>query len=500
MANSSVSNGILVLLGLGLAAALGLPTRSHAADTLTLEEALAQAVEGNQAVRNSRYSVESAEGGLLPTRAIFEPQFTLSGDVNSSLNTQFFGSVPFDQNSSRLSASSGLSGQLATGTSYSATASYTRNDAEQIDFRSITTGNPDVIDSFSNRPQIRLGLTQEVLRGHRYAYNRRQIVEAQTSLTVAELQLKAQEQRTLRDAASAYWAWWSASESADIARERVSVAEEALRIGALQLEEGRVAPVDVSRLRTEVVRAKKALADAEQLAAESRDTLLVLIGRQPGEAVSTQDDVVPSLPAPPSPEAAMEAARNGNPDLVVLRQQVDQAAISLSMAKHALLPSLTLDGSATFSQVTNKVGDEDPTDANNRNLQGTATLTVPLGNRSARGEVARAAATEAQRRNELEGRERDVLAQVAKQARVLAIAEQQITLADQEVALAEETLKAEEARANVGRAVQRDVLEARVAVFDAKLQAAKARSDRQLAWIELQLLQGTLTVQSAVGK
>ena len=93
-----------------------------------------------------------------------------------------------------------------------------------------------------------------------------------------------------------------------------------------------------------------------------------------------------------------------------------------------------------------------------------------------------------------------MLAQVAKQARVLAIAEQQITLADQEVALAEETLKAEEARANVGRAVQRDVLEARVAVFDAKLQAAKARSDRQLAWIELQLLQGTLTVQSAVGK
>ena len=90
--------------------------------------------------------------------------------------------------------------------------------------------------------------------------------------------------------------------------------------------------------------------------------------------------------------------------------------------------------------------------------------------------------------------------QHAVQAEIAGQPLNQITLADQEVALAEETLKAEEARANVGRAVQRDVLEARVAVFDAKLQAAKARSDRQLAWIELQLLQGTLTVQSAVGK
>jgi len=498
MRSRSVSNGIIVLLGLGLGL---LGARSaQAGEPLTLEDALTEAVEGNQAVQNARYSVESAEGALLGTRAIFEPRFDLSGDYSTSLNTQFFGSFLFDQNSSRLNASSGLSGSLPTGTSYSATASWSRSDSEQLDFQSLGTGDVSVIDSFTERPQIRLGLTQEVLRGHRYAYNRRQVVEAQTSLSVAELQLRSQEQRTLRDVASAYWAWWAQSESAEIQGERVTVAKEALRIGELQLQEGRVAPVDVSRLRTELVRAQKALADAEQLEAERRDALLVLIGRRPGEDVETQADDVPSLPSPPSPEQAMQVAQDGNPDLIVLRQQVDQASVSLSMAKHALLPSLTLDGSATFSQVTNKVGAEEAQDSSNRNLTGSATFSVPLGNRAARGEVARAAATEAQRRNELLGRERDVLAQVAKQARLLAIADQQIQLADQEVQLAEQTLEAEEARASVGRAVQRDVLEARVAVFDARLQAAKARSDRQLAWIELQLLQGTLTVESAVGQ
>jgi len=195
---------------------------------------------------------------------------------------------------------------------------------------------------------------------------------------------------------------------------------------------------------------------------------------------------------------AIEAVLAGNLDLAVLRRQTEQAKLSTKLARHATLPSLTLDGSysAGAVRVTQNGDTDDPFP--NQGLTGSATFSMPLGNRAARGDMARSAATEAQRKNELMGLERDLSAQAAKQVRVVNNAAEQVRLTDQEVVLADETLKAEEARANAGRAVQRDVLEARTALYNAQIQAAKARTDRHLALAELLLLQGNLSIESVV--
>ena len=50
-----------------------------------------------------------------------------------------------------------------------------------------------------------------------------------------------------------------------------------------------------------------------------------------------------------------------------------------------------------------------------------------------------------------------------------------------------------EAIADVGRALQKDVLEARNALESARVEAVKSRTDYQLAWVELRRLQGVLT-------
>lgn len=470
------------------------------AEELTLEQALTLSIEGNQTVRNARYQVESAAGGVLSAQAQFDPNLALGGGLTNSLRTQFFGSFIFDQDSVNLNGFGRFNGTLPTGTSYTVEGTLFRQDTEQVRFPSQQDPEFRIVDAFTARPQFAVTLSQNLLRGHRWAFNRRAVVEAETSLTVAELQLLAQEQRTLRDVAQAWWGWWFQTRAVEIAQDRVDVAQEALRIGELQLQEGRIAPVDVSRLRTELVRARSALTDATQLAAERRDAVLVLMGQEPGQEVSTGDAAPPPPMAPPDAADAMATARENNLDLRVARRQQEQADLSLRMARHGLLPSLSVDASAEFSQVTNKVGADPEEVAPNNNFNVSGTFSMPLGNRAARGEVARAAATEAQRRNDLAAQERTVLSEVARQARLLEAADLQIELADQEVVLAEQTLKAEEARAEVGRAVQRDVLEARVAVFDARLQAARARSDRQLARIELLLLQGQLDIAAATGQ
>lgn len=219
---------------------------------------------------------------------------------------------------------------------------------------------------------------------------------------------------------------------------------------------------------------------------------MVLLGRRPG------DDVFPSstIELPDAVTFDMDReislAEEGNFDLLIAELEAEQAELSHKLATHALLPSLTLDGSFSRSQVTNKQGDLPSQTVPQQNLQGTATFSMPLGNRASRGEVRRAAAIEGQRKITLQDQRRQLVAQVARQVRVLNAAKVQVDLSEQEVELAADTLAAEEARDEVGRALQRDVLDARTAMFDAKARAARARMDYELAVVELRRLQGML--------
>jgi outer membrane protein TolC len=475
---------------LPLLAALCLAPSATAAETLTLDRALDEALARNPALATSRLQVDAAEGGLMAARAAFDPQLRIQGEVRSEESNQLFGGLVFDQSSLRTSASSSITGELPTGTGYSVVGTYNQNDQEAPDFR---TGQ--VTETVRQAPGVTATLSQEVLRGHRTAFNRRRVLEARNAMDVAQLQVEAQAQRTLAEVTQAYWNWVHQEALVDIAEQRTELAKENLRIGELQLEEGRVAPVEVTRLRAAAVRARTSLLDARQAAARTADGLLLLLGRTPGEAVS------PGTPLSDVPggfdldvEQAVEVALEGNLDLAVDQLEAEQADLSTRLARHGQLPSLTLDGTLGLTQVTNKIDGDQQEPLPNRTLAAGATFSVPLGNRAARGEVMQAAATEAQRDRELEQRRQQVARDVAEQVRALEAATEQVRLADLELDLAKETLAAEEARQAAGRAVLTDVLEARAERFDAEARLARARVDAQLAAVELLRLQGRLGV------
>jgi outer membrane protein TolC len=119
-------------------------------------------------------------------------------------------------------------------------------------------------------------------------------------------------------------------------------------------------------------------------------------------------------------------------------------------------------------------------------------FTVPLGNRSARGEADRAGYAVYRTRSDLEELERSVVAQVEEQVRTLDSARRKVELADANLRLAEVTLKAEEALSDAGRSIQKDVLEARNEVTRTKAEATKARTDYRVALVVLRKLQGQL--------
>jgi outer membrane protein TolC len=98
---------------------------------------------------------------------------------------------------------------------------------------------------------------------------------------------------------------------------------------------------------------------------------------------------------------------------------------------------------------------------------------------------------------ELADLERAVSAEVEDQVRTLASAGQRVSLADANLRLAQDTLAGEEALMAVGRTIQKNVLEARNAVAQARVDLSRAHTDFELAQARLLQLQGQLTVAGA---
>ncbi len=479
------------MIGLALA-----PVRAQAERPLTYDEALAASVDGNPALRLARYEVERAEAALVGSRGIFDPTWTASGSWFQSREVGY--EPTFDvrtlNDASGWNARTGINGALATGTSWQLSG-----DSSSTLYTTASNGTCTFCPFEFTQTNVDVGIdasiTQSILEGNRLAYNLQNVTLASQALDAANLQLKRTEQETLASVATAYWSWWYQDQLLELAQDNVAVAAEALRVVELKVASGDFAPVERTRQEADVVGKQAELIAAQQAARRATDDLLLLLGEAPGQDLlpATQPDV--ALPQELDGEAAVRVALAQNLDLLLARQNVDAAELALSLAKHATLPSLsaTLAGSlgaqdTGFGGALGALGE----DLKTPTTTVSANWSMPLGNRAARASKDQAAVTTWTRTIELEQLEGQVSAQVGQQVLQLQSSAQRVALTEANLRLAEQTLAAEQALADAGRSIQKDVLEARQATEAARVEVAKARTDQQLALVELMRLQGQL--------
>ena len=462
---------------------------------LTYEAALQQALESNPELQQAALNRDQADAALLSSRAVFDPNFNLSTSYSWDRNKSFFQGIPFEMKNRNTMGNMGIGGTTATGTSYNLSTSYMRNYGE---YEALVNGSPfgeaSVQDEF--RSSLSGSITQQILRGHRFAYNMQSVLNAKQSVNQSELTYQQTRQTVLSNTAQAYWSWVYQEELLLIRRSAVEVAAEALRIGRLKYEAKDLAEMGVTQLEAAWVQDQSNELEAQNATRLARTNLLLALGRSPSDQIepAPMNVDVPELSL--SLDEAIATSIEQNIDLALSRANVEQADLTARMAKHAMLPTL----SATFSAGLGAQG-TDPGSAlggvfqegNFPNMSVNGQFSVPLGNRAARGERQRSASALASQRLALKGLERSITAQVSQQVHVLNSARKRVELADVNLRLAQQSLKAEEAIADVGRALQKDVLEARNALESARVEAVKSRTDYQLAWVELRRLQGVLT-------
>ena len=472
------------------------PGLARAERPLTYEEAMGAAVAANPSLTEARLSRDQAEAALLGARGIFDPSFKANGAWANRDYRGFFQGFPFQSETRSWDLGAELSGSAPTGTTYGLTWALDHERSRYItDFGTgdaETTLEPYVTS-------LQATVTQQLLKGHRLAYNMQNVTRAADSLDQARLTVEQVQQSTLADTARAYWSWDYTTQLEDIAQDRVALAEEDLRIGRLKLEAGDLAPLEITRLEVALVQACSSALEAKQAERQAADALLLAMGETPGQDLlpATAPGEVPVLQL--DVDRVVEVALAQNLDLALARARAESAATALRLARHGTLPTLYLTGSAgvgaqDMDTASGALSGITGTDAYpNYSLGGT--LDMPLGNRAARGERERTLAALHSAENTVQSTERSVRSQAELQVAALASAREKVELADANSRLAEETLRLEQALAETGRTILKDVLEARAAADSARAEAAKARTDYRLAQVELLKLQGLLVVE-----
>jgi outer membrane protein TolC len=459
--------------------------------TLDYKEALEAALAHSPALVGARLDVDAADGALLAAKGIFDPSIEASTSQNkfTSESTREFGEVLSEFE--RQSWSAGVKQLLPTGTNLGVdwSTSSTRFKYELRDSGFVVQSEDPLFES-----RMVATLSQSILEGHRLASNLEGVRSAARGRDIAKANRRAVRQQTLADTASAYWNTRTQRRLAEIAAAAVETAREEQRIVHAKVEIGTLAPVERARVDAAVVQARRELLTAQDIARNTEDSLLLLIGENPGVEIELTTEPAEPTTVHIDVDAVERIALENNAELQVARIQEQSAEMARLDARHRLLPQLDVNASYAL------IGYEPSSSAAKDELFSGdlpewtvgATFSMPLLGRADRGQAMQRAAEAAKARSQRSQAERQIRSQVRTLVRAVEAASVQVSLGRANLDLAQQTLAAERALSEAGRIIQKDLLESMAAADDARTQLEQAKGDYQLALIELERLKGNL--------
>ncbi len=312
------------------------------------------------------------------------------------------------------------------------------------------------------------------------------------SVRVAELQVQSGRealrnvgQGVLLDAVTAYTNVLANQSLVEAQRSNVAFLREILGVTQRRLNAGDVTPTDTAQAEARLSRGQADLNAAEVNLAISRATYTQVIGNPPGQ-LRPPEPVDRYLPR--SRDDATAMAFKEHPAVLAASFDVDVASTTIRVAESSLLPTITLQGSASHAS------EADPTLSTFRTDQASviAQMNAPIYDGGT-------AAAQTRQAKELAAQSRLVLDQVRNQARTAAIgawvanegAKIAVAASESEVRAAGVALEGVRKEAQGGQRTTVDVLNSQQDLISAKARLIGAQRDRVIA---------SYTLLSAVGR
>lgn len=271
-----------------IAGLLGLAAAGAAQDRLTLQEAVATALQKNAAVLVARNNASIARNTARSGMADLMPRLTASAGAN-----------------------------------------YT--DIENISTSTVSSAG--------------LNLSYTLFDGLGNVYRLKQ---AQSTGTIGALDARNQIENSILQVSQAYYGAASAFEGLNIAREALGISHERLKRAEQRAAYGRAGTVDVLSARVDVNSDSVNVVQARLAWDEAQRNLNVLLYRDlsKGMAIDTAVDygVIDGL------DALLSASNLHNAGYLIFQERSRQASYAAGAAGGAMLPRVDLTGSATYSQ------------------------------------------------------------------------------------------------------------------------------------------------------
>jgi outer membrane protein len=312
------------------------------------------------------------------------------------------------------------------------------------------------------------------------------------SVRVAELQVQSGRealrnvgQGVLLDAVTAYSNVLANQSLVQAQRANVAFLQETVGITQKRLNAGDVTPTDTAQAEARLSRGRADLNAAEVNLAISQATYTQVIGNSPGH-LALAETIDRYLPR--SRDDAIALASKEHPAVLAAGFDVDVASTSIRVAEGSLLPTVTVQGSASHS------ADADPTLSTFRTDQASVVgqVTAPIYDGGT-------ASSQTRQAKETTAQSRLVLDQVRNQSRTAAVgawvanegAKIAVSASEAEVRAATVALEGVRKEAAGGQRTTLDVLNAQQDLISARARLIGAQRDRVIA---------SYTLLSAIGR
>lgn len=321
--------------------------------SLTLNDAIAMALENNNDIEVTRKNVKIAEFDLRAARGFYQPRLT--GQTYYERSTTPNVSIFSSNQETTLGSFVGNVGVTGFIPSFGTVLRADVNNQRQ------TSTNPISILSPQENASIGFSLTQPLLRGRRFDQNRRTIEIARRNLSLTDVQFRQRTIETIATVQRAYWDLAFALRNLQVQRDGVKDAKDQYEHNKRLVSEGQLAPIDIVAAETQVANFEQAVYEALNVVNQAENALKNLISPNKNAKVwsesLTPTDPVDLTPPDTSLKEALDLAIANRPELELNQVQRDINAIDRKFYGDLKKPQIDLVASYTSAGIG---GDQNP--------------------------------------------------------------------------------------------------------------------------------------------
>jgi len=504
---------------------------------LSLQDAVALALENNLDIDYARYEIPKAQSDYLRTRAGAAARGTTGATISTALFSGAIGSTSGGGGGSSGSGAggAGYSGagpisfgstgccdpflQVSAGWNQAATPLQTAvlTGLSSVDTHTgqysafygqgFMTGTSIFAGMIGSRittsaltalvnPEIpsylAIGLNQNLLNGFGYRANAANLRIAKNDLKVADSVFRQSVMTTMSTVVNDYWDLVYDRENIRVAEEAVKWAEADLRNNSRQVEIGNMAAIEVTRAKSEIANRRQGLILAQTQFQQQQEKLKTELSKHvDADLAGVPIEPTDKLPAPqtndiPSLQDALNLAAKNRPEIEQVQLNMRNQEYTIQRDRNALLPSLnvyatyfpsglsghTICGgnplyepacpAGTAGYIPGGAGDSLSQVFRNvyPNYSAGVTLSIPIRNRQAQADAARALIEERQFRVQLQQKTNQAQQDVRNAVIAVTQAKAQIDSAVEATELYKETLDGEQKKFQLGESTPFLVIQA----------------------------------------